>query len=412
MNRMWMGAVAVCLVAAVSASGALNIPEADGSDGAFNPVANEEVDLSAAPAAAWDGENENPGKGVYDPSKWAVVFRYSEVNIPAGVTITFKNRDGRPPVVWLVSGNVSIAGTVNLNGRNGDSDLAREAEPGPGGFRGGRGTPVGGPGGGAGYGPGGASYFWGFNVGAGGSYGSLGDFHLPSSPQPGPIYGHPSIVPLIGGSGGSGLGDALRGGGAGGGAILIAARAVCDIAATGTVTCRGGNGAPSYGGGGSGGAIRILADSIEGTGALNAAAGSSNVPGGSGRIRLEANTITFTGSNAPAYVSSTPGMLWPAAGAPTVRIVSIGGEAVDPDPKAQFGPTPDASVSGLNPVLVLIETTNLPPASTVVTLRVVPREGNDIRNIPAVYNPGSGLWEASVDLSSGFSTLQVRAVKP
>ncbi|GMU20621.1 MAG: hypothetical protein AMXMBFR13_07180 [Phycisphaerae bacterium] len=402
----------MCLVTAVSASGAITIPGADGSDGALNPVANVEVDLSAAPAAAWDGVNPNPGqnKGVYDATKWAVVFRYTEVNIPAGVTVTFKNRDGRPPVVWLVSGNVSIAGTVNLNGQNGDNGLAREAEPGPGGFRGGRGTPVGGPGG-AGYGPGGASYMWGSIVGAGGSYGALGGFYTVNHPQPGPVYGHPSVVPLMGGSGGSGEGDEFRGGGAGGGAILMGAGGVFSIAATGTVTCRGGSGSGAWGGGGSGGAIRVLADSIEGTGALTATGGSSNASGGSGRIRLEANTISFSGSNAPAYISATPGILWPAVGAPTVRIVSVGGEAVDSDPKAQFGPTPDASVSGLNPVLVLIETTNLPPTSTV-TLRVVPREGNDIRNIPAVYNGTSGLWEASIDLASGYSTLQVRAVKP
>lgn len=39
----------------------------------------------AAPSAAWDSDKmANAGKGVYDPAKWAVAFKYSNVTGPAG----------------------------------------------------------------------------------------------------------------------------------------------------------------------------------------------------------------------------------------------------------------------------------------------------------------------------------------
>jgi len=101
--------------------GLINVPS-DGSDGAFNPTANVEVDLSQAVTGApgvWGEPWLQPGTGtgVYDADKWAVVFKYSSVNIPSGVTVTFKNHASRAPVVWLVQGNTTIAGTVNLDGQ-------------------------------------------------------------------------------------------------------------------------------------------------------------------------------------------------------------------------------------------------------------------------------------------------------
>ena len=70
---------------------ALNFPS-DDSDGNFSPGADIEVDLGQAITGAWDASNSaDTGKGRYDASKWAVVFKYASVNIPAGVTVTFKN---------------------------------------------------------------------------------------------------------------------------------------------------------------------------------------------------------------------------------------------------------------------------------------------------------------------------------
>jgi hypothetical protein len=83
-----------------------------------------------------------------------VVFKYTNIIIATGKKVTFKNHATRAPVVWLVSGNVSIAGTVDLSGESArdvwSSPLdgwvwesthrplgGRLTEPGPGGFRGG-----------------------------------------------------------------------------------------------------------------------------------------------------------------------------------------------------------------------------------------------------------------------------------
>jgi hypothetical protein len=193
------------------ASAQLAIPS-DGSDGALAPdgsVTNVVIDLSQAMTGSWDANNSsNAGKGIYDPNKWAVVFKYSSVNIPAGVMVSFKNHPTHGPVVWLVLGDVRIDGTVDLSGASGHllgpASLA-PPEPGPGGFRGG---PLGPQGFGSGLGPGGG--------GAGSVPGIQGTFVT--------SYGNPQLVPLIGGSGGSaGNYSGPSSGGAGGGALLIAA---------------------------------------------------------------------------------------------------------------------------------------------------------------------------------------------
>ena len=185
-----MALVAMSIAAFVPSSSAqLNIPS-DGSDGALIVASNTVIDLSKAVTGAWDASNtNNAGKGIYDSNKWAVVFKYSSVVISNGATVTFTNHPSRAPVVWLVNGNVTINGTVSLDGQN--SQLAPSlAESGPGGFRGGSGFFTTGVGAGAGFGPGGASFQ--SNIGYSGSYGSIGTTGSPS-------YGNPSLLPLIGG---------------------------------------------------------------------------------------------------------------------------------------------------------------------------------------------------------------------
>ncbi len=134
-----------------------------------------------------------PGQGVYDASEWAVVFNYTTIDIPAGVTVTFHNHPKGAPVVWLASETVIIAGTVSLDGADASVGVGSSyAMPGPGGFSGG----IGRLGGSAGFGPGGgapnANTF-----GGGGGYGTAG------VGTGGAIYGTASIVHLIGGSCGS-----------------------------------------------------------------------------------------------------------------------------------------------------------------------------------------------------------------
>src|SRR6185369_2540509 len=83
-----------------------------GADGAFNPTANVTVPL--------------PPSGV---------FNYTTVNIPAGVTVKFQKNTTNTPVVILASGDVTIAGTIDLNGGNAEnvSNSAGTGLPGLGG---------------------------------------------------------------------------------------------------------------------------------------------------------------------------------------------------------------------------------------------------------------------------------------
>ncbi len=298
-----------CLATATSARAGLVLPASvNGSDGPLTTAVNsgtKTINLSQAITGSCDQDNSaDAGKGVYDPAKWAVVFKYSSVNIASGSTITFANHGSRAPVVWLVNGDVTITGIVNLNGANYDGTVP--SEPGPGGFRGGEGSlgptqPASG-----GFGPGGG-YF----------PNSTGVYDATPSPVSGsaPVYGNARILPLIGGSGGS----YSSGGGAGGGAILIAATGT--ITVNGAIRARGGS--TSYISG-SGGAIKLIADIVTGSGTLDA---SSHDPswGGKGRIRIEANTIptSSTLNIAPEPSKQLPPddpvLLWPPDNAPTAR---------------------------------------------------------------------------------------------
>src|SRR5690606_12336124 len=113
---------------------------ANDSDGILHPTSNMTIDLGNAATGAWDDVRAVPGRGVYDPDLWAVVFHYSSVNIPNNVTVRFQNHPSRAPVVWLVSGDVTISGTVRVDALDAGGTGGHFGEPGPGGFRGGRGN--------------------------------------------------------------------------------------------------------------------------------------------------------------------------------------------------------------------------------------------------------------------------------
>lgn len=265
------------LLAFLPARAAITVPGASNTDGELLVTTNTVIDLSQVVAAAWDSDNTaHAVKGVYDSNKWAVVFKYSRVQVDAGATVTFKNHPGRAPVVWLVDGDVEITGVVSLNGGDGVNP-PNLAEPGPGGFRGGSGYYSGGFDSGPGFGVGGGN-----RSGAGGSYGTQS-----GGGQNQPPYGNPSLVPLIGGSGGAAHeGGYGTGAGAGGGAILIAASG--EVVVTGLLAADGGHQQGFPAGAGRDGAIRIVANTLGGTGTLKAlGSGGHQGPGGLGRIRLE-----------------------------------------------------------------------------------------------------------------------------
>ncbi len=376
---------------------ALNIPS-DGSDGDFSPTGNIVVDLSLAPTDVWSANNSaNVGKGVYDPSKWAVVFKYNSVNIPSGVKVTFINHMSHAPVVWLVAGNVTINGTVSLQGQDGPADVIGRlspAEPGPGGFRAGASGPSGF---GWGYGPGGG------NLGnGGGAYNSA--------------YGNPQIIPLIGGSG-AGIWNGGFGysGGGGGGAILIGCAGA--ISLSGTINANGGSGGPidpAHSLGGSGGAVRLIAQTVSGTGEIQAI--NPRDSSGSGRIRIETPALTTTVRTSPETIAVTPPLnpiIWPADDAPTVRVATVDGVAAPADPTAPLTSSADVGVQNNGTVQVILETKNF-PIQGVVQLRSVKKYGTAAW-VTAAYSAGDfarSTWVANITFAPGFTTLQARATVP
>jgi hypothetical protein len=458
----------LCLLAAVaSVDAAIVVPGANGTDGALNITQDTVIDLSRAVTGSWDQDNTaNAGNGVYDANKWAVVFKYTSVNVLAGKKLTFKNHATRAPVVWLVSGNVSISGTVELNGESGaewgpeDGPVynplqrprgGRLSEPGPGGFRGGAAW-LGSDNvySAAGFGPGGGRTGpWNGNP----YHGTAAGFGTDASRvdwwgEPGKAYGNPALLPLIGGSGGGGCKHGTEGfpGGGGGGAILIAC-ANSFVLNGGRILANGGDAmesAPQHGirnGAGSGGGIRLVCASMVGSGSLSAVGGRNGWSvAGNGRIRLErvssSNTINVV--PAPSSLDLTDGALaltWPPANAPKATVVSVNSVAVTSDPKASFGAsTPDASLPLVSSAEVIIETENVEESSQVV-VRITPRiglvrnvrdsNGNqqartlaDATEVVAVVkevlsaSPLKIRWRATVPTLPGYSAIQARVIRP
>jgi hypothetical protein len=105
--------MASCLVFCSAAYATFN-SGSTGTDGPFNPTASMEVVL--------------PPDGV---------LNYTTVDIPAGVTVTFKKNAANTPVFMLATGDVNIAGTIDVAGK-GATSLVPGAG-GPGGFAGGYG---------------------------------------------------------------------------------------------------------------------------------------------------------------------------------------------------------------------------------------------------------------------------------
>jgi len=396
----------------------------DGTDGAFNPQESVEVDLSLAVTGQWDTTNGG-GNGVYDPVQWAVVFKYTTIDIPPGVTVTFKNHPKCPPVVWLAQGDVTIGGVVSLDGGPGAAytgPAISYAEPGPGGFRGGlHRTSVGAASGG--FGPGGGHRGTGTNGnGAGGGggracTGSVG--HGSSNASGGSAYGNVQILPLIGGSGGGG-GARLNqsgSGGAGGGAILVASSG--EIVLNGVIHANGGTGGDGQnfsqfpigntswdgGGGGAGGAIRLIANSVSGSGGLTASGGPATDhagAGGCGRIRVESADNSLPYPNSAAMGPVFP----PAGAAATLQIARIDGEPVTSDPDCGIV-TVDTPMGNPGLVAVVIQATNVPDGASVDVI-LTPARG-DISVMPGAATVSGGAATAMVTFPAGRNEIQVRA---
>lgn len=402
----------VCAAATVRAQNNFS-SGSTGADGAFNPTSNVTI-LS-------------PESGV---------FNYTTVNIPSGVTVTYvRNSAVNKPVVILAQGAVNIAGSINIDGRPGNSN-GFGGLGGPGGFNGGAGgygfdqtfsgVPGEGPGGGGGgigsatiVSPGG---------GGGGGYGTAGGAGGGNTVagQAGARFGTVTILPLIGGSGGGGgacfTNERGGAGGGGGGAILIASSD--QITLTGSVLARGGaaNSGSAGGGGGSGGAVRFIANTITGSGNVNVSPGGAagafrgfgGGQGGQGLIRFEAfDYSSFTGSSTPTNIISFA-LPHPVAvtNAPTLRIASVAGVNAPAAPLGSLQGVPDVVVptTQANPVAVVVHGANV-PVGTVVQVTVTPSRGGRT----SVSSPGLAGTEAAstasanVTLPSGISVISAAA---
>ena len=380
-----------------------------GSLGAFAPAANTTVTL--------------PPDGV---------LNYTTINIPAGVTVAFAPNAANTPVTMLATGDVLIAGTVQVNGLNGLTGTIDPAGPvqnlggrgGPGGFTGGAGGTRG----------------LTNNVGRSGAGPGGGQ---PAVFQNGGFYGAPttfvSLLPLFGGSGGGGENSGLSAsgpytgasGGGGGGAIVIAS--TTKIVVSGSILANGGSsggaificGTFGYSGPGSGGAIRLVAPQITNTGTIQAKYGTSlscsNPPpngtnNGAGQIRLEAlvfGTVAITDPLAsvvtalgPVTANSIPALV----NLPTLAFTSIGGQA----PLTSAGSYTSADVTlpagTTNPVPVILTATNT-PVPTSYTVKLIPQSGT--ATVQTVASSGSfslSTATANVTLPNGvISGLQAWA---
>jgi hypothetical protein len=129
----------------------------------------------------------------------------------------------------------------------------------------------------------------------GGSYGGLGGMGNTGSPAPQP-YGSPYVPTDLG----SGAGNYATGAGSGGGTVILNVSGTLIVA--GTISANGGNGSNSNSGGGSGGSVWLTAGTLQGSGSILADGGlrvtgsATAGGGGGGRIALDANDNTFSGT--------------------------------------------------------------------------------------------------------------------
>ena len=395
------------------------------------------------------------------------VLNYTRIQIPAGVTVSFKKNAANTPVRVLVSGDVVVAGTLDVSGSNasavgaaGDGVTSDDGNPGlggPGGYDGGTGgrvRPLVGDDIGAysaedalavsgewGHGPGGGAagrlekgrvFSYVSCDATGGNFANHNGITFSASlfgegrtcrlAGGGDViaaYGTGTLMPLVGGSGGGG-GRAMQGvngpgGGGGGGALLLAASGAVNI--TGTITADGGAAGWARrdrryeSGGGSGGAIRIIATTVSGRGSVRAMGGdgieSSDRDAADGRIRIETERMRFTGGSRPQYILGAPGELY-FDGRPSVRIVSVGTQNVPANPSGSSDVTFAEAVTG--DTSISLSASNV-PLGTVVTVNVVPAAGAVVTASSTTLSGtlASSTASATVTLPVGPSTLQAVA---
>jgi hypothetical protein len=321
--------------------------------------------LLAWPGAAAAFDSGSTGAlGAFEPTVDTIVplpedgvLHYTSVTIPDGVTVTFARNRHNTPVYMLASGDVSIAGAIDVSGGAPERvDMTHVT------VLGGLGGPGGSDGGsarlaaeqsavgrGLGPGPGHAELA---KLGGGGASpvnaGGIGLFGPPGGVAP----SVPELEHTHGGSGGGAMANAqngvVAGGGGGGGALILGASG--NVAVSGRILANGGGGV-DQGGVGGGGYVRLVATSISGDGSVEAHGGAFTCGGihggcgGAGVIRFDAETvqglITSQANPAPSFGAPSRPVPWDPSARPTIEIVEISGQipsAVGSDSRPLLAP--------------------------------------------------------------------------
>ncbi len=189
---MWFALTMIVLFAASAAEAQTFNSGSTGADGAFSPTSNITLAL--------------PANGI---------FNFTTINVPSGVTVKFTRNAGNTPATLLATGDVTISGTIDVSSANGGISIRNVTAiapnggaGGPGGFDGGSGA-IGAPSstGGTGLGPGGGiggGTAGGMTNGVGAGFATVGIDPYGRTGVGGPAYGNPSLLPIVGGSGGGG----------------------------------------------------------------------------------------------------------------------------------------------------------------------------------------------------------------
>jgi hypothetical protein len=363
MKSSFFGLVLGCMCLLAGHGNAQINSGSDGHDGAFNPTQSVEIDMADHP----DG-----------------IYHYTTVNVPSGVTVTFKPNAKNTPVVWLVQGDCVILGKIDISGKEAIGGIGGAG--GPGGWWGGNGGNPASSGMGPGAGGSGVNDSNGIYFGGNGSFGTLGTVVSQQKPA-GATYGNKYLIPLIGGSGGGGSAGFVSGGGGGGGGVLIACSG--SVALNGIIATTGGCGADGGSGrfgNGSGGAVRILAATFSGSGAVQANGASYSAypwradnSAGYGRVRLDVLENHFGGSISGNSTIGFQPIIIPAANQGVqLSISTIGGVQVAASPGGVLV-NPDVIIPAqlTNPMNVVVNCSNL-PLNTDITLKVRPANGTEV----------------------------------
>lgn len=349
-------ALMLCLCPPCNVAGQTFDSGSDGSDGELVLTRESQLHEPDFDFVSWSV--------LFDPRKRGIdidqdnVFHFTRIEINAGVTLKLIGpKLNMAPVYFLASDIVIIDGTIDLRGENSDwqgTGRHHPTLPGPGGWPGGVFT------------------------------GALADhLYIGDGPGGGRSAGNPNhvfglhtgnayLLPLIGGSGGAASINSQFpcSGGAGGGALLIAATYL--VSFDGEIDARGGtNECASMGGdGGTGasGAVNILASEVFGFGSIFVDAPDGGVAsGGRTRIQRQVPYPNFINvfSNDPSHVSvvalSPAVPFLPAAVEPRLWIGSIDGAAPDTELLYLDYLNPHFSIDAPSSVPLLLYAKGLPP---------------------------------------------------